>query len=365
MLGLYIHIPFCKKKCYYCNFNSISNANDYVVEMYVRSVIDELATIPKTFDIKDNISSIYFGGGTPISIDFKYIQAIFSAINNIFSIQNDAEITIESNPIINANYQSLKNIGFNRISIGVQSFNDNELQVLGRLHSAALAESSLQMAMKYFDNVNLDIIYSIPLQTLNSLQSTLAIATNLGIKHISAYSLIFEEGTPLYSKLINNEITQIDEDLDCDMYLMLCENLQQQGLIQYEVSNFAIPKYESKHNLNYWNRGNYFGIGVSAHSFFNNIRYSNISDVQTYCEKIAKNISPINNKEELTQNQIYEEQIFLGLRSSGIPLEIIPPEKVQFIEECIKYGYAYKHNYKFILTHKGKFITDAIVLRII
>lgn len=275
MSGLYIHIPFCEHKCIYCNFYSIENLdtkNRFLnalhteIDLRYESLIgNEFA--PKKYD------TIFFGGGTPSLLTPLEIGKIIYHLKEKFLVDELAEITIECNPgTLNESYlNGYKDAGINRLSFGVQSFDDEELKFLTRIHSAQQARDAITSAKKVFDNISLDLIFALPNQSLKKWKENLEEGVTLGTKHISAYSLIFEEGTPLNAMKLNKSVFPLDEDTDADMYSCTMETLNKYGFEQYEVSNYSKPGYHSKHNLKYWLRESYISFGPSAHSFLREI----------------------------------------------------------------------------------------------
>lgn len=370
MLSIYIHIPFCLRKCDYCSFVSLDSVSEESKIRYLKNLQKEITLYSKTEQNK-NVKSIFIGGGTPTTLTTKQIFSLIECVKNNFDVSNDAEITIEANPSTNIDFENLRKIGFNRISIGIQSFNDAELNFLGRLHSSDLGLKNIKIAQHYFENINIDLIYSVPNQTLDSLKYTLQKAIELDLKHISAYSLIYENETKLSEQLSQNKIIPINEELDFAMYMLICSELEKHDLQQYEVSNFAKNGFECKHNLNYWERendldsGNYLGFGLAAHSLYANKRFNNYSDFSLYCSLLEEDKSPIENVEFLDLAQEKEEKIFLGLRSTGVDLSVFNEKQLNIIKEIIKLNYGEIKNNKIILNSRGKFICDEIVLKLI
>ncbi len=296
---------------------------------------------------------------------FFYIKQIFEIINNYYKLSKICEISIEANPATNINFDELKKIGFNRISIGVQSFIDKELIFLERLHDSNLAIQTITQAKKYFNNINIDLIFSHPNQTKMSLIETLVTATKLDIQHISAYSLIFEENTKLYNLLKNNFINKKSEDEDAELYQIISKFLTKNNYVHYEISNFAKPEFECQHNLNYWKRGEYLGIGTAAHSFIHNRRFSNYNNIYKYCELLSTGVLPIQYSETLTKNEIIEEQIFLGLRSVGINLANFNKNIYNLCRYYENLNYGKIENDIFKLTHTGYFLCDEIAVKLL
>lgn len=363
MLSIYIHIPFCLKKCNYCGFISFDNYKNEI-DNYIFALEKEIKLSVNHNKIKDRqVNTIFFGGGTPSILSILQLNKIFQCIKKYFNIVENCETTIEINPATSIDFIGLQSVGFNRISIGVQSFNDKELSFLERMHNSNTAEKTIIEAKKYFDNVSIDLIYGIPNQTFNSFENNINTAMSFGVKHISAYSLTYEEETKLTA--IKNTLPTISIDIETKMYEMLCSKLEKNCFNQYEISNFAIKNYECKHNKNYWDRNDYIGFGIAAHSCLENVRFSNTTDLKNYFDNLEKNKLPIIEKECLKEEDIYEEKIFLGLRSSGIDKSLLNDTQSKFMKECIKAGFSKDVNNLFVLTSNGKFITDSIVLNIL
>lgn len=304
-LGIYVHIPFCIKKCNYCDFNSYDHKEEWK-NAYVDALIQEIGAFCADGYLVD---SIFFGGGTPTTLSNSQLERILRTIFQKFSMEESAEITIESNPKTVKDYRSLKEMGFNRLSIGMQSANEEELKKLGRIHTFQDFVESYEKARKVFANINIDTMFSLPDQTIDKWAYTLEQVNILQPAHISAYSLKIEEGTP-FSKL---KLALPDEETDRQMYNLASEMLT--GYNRYEISNFAKEGMECKHNLKYWLRMDYVGFGAGAHSNLDDLRYSNIEDLDTYIKAQNK----VAGKCKLTQRDQMSEFMFLGLRlTAGI-----------------------------------------------
>ena len=308
--SVYIHIPFCKSKCKYCSFVSFNKPE--LIVGYIYSLLKE---------INDNyngesLKTLYFGGGTPSLIPVNLLEKVVKK----FNFSNSCEITTELNPddISEEYLEGLKRIGINRISIGSQSFDDKILELIGRRHNSEQIINSVEIAKKAgFDNVSLDLIYGLPNQTTESLKYDLETIINLDIQHVSTYGLKIEENSYFGSHVPDN---LPDDDMQADMYEQINEFLEKNGYLRYEVSNFAKIGYESRHNLNYWNNGEYYGFGVSAHGYVDGIRYSNHVTIEKYMEN--PNLHKYG--KFLTEKEKLEEEIFLGFRKTeGININII------------------------------------------
>ena len=316
-ISIYIHIPFCKSKCNYCTFNS------YPLKIFSKELISHYFKFLKNqiLQYKDllqerKIISIYFGGGTPSVVEDRYIHEILNTICKNYNILEECEITIEINPET-VNHEKLKNFkeyGINRISIGIQSFNDNLLKFLGRIHSSKQAIKSIETAKRIFKNVSIDLMYGIPYQNIKILEDDLKKAVSFDVEHISCYCLSIEENSILAKK----GIKEISDNTFNKMYDYLVNFLNKNNYIQYEISNFSKKGYESKHNLNYWNYGEYIGFGAGAFSFFNNKRWKN----KSFPEDFIKNPDIPEFQENIDKKTMEFEYIFLNLRKTdGIDLD--------------------------------------------
>ena len=285
--GIYIHIPFCKKKCKYCDFISFSCYAEKENE-YVDSLLKEIENYES---IEKEVSTIYIGGGTPSIIDSKNIIKILEKIRLKFNVKSDAEITIEINPgtITKEKLEDYKSVGINRLSIGLQSTNNDILNLIGRIHTYEEFEKNYNLAKEVgFTNINVDLMLALPNQSMDILIDSLLKVINLNPNHISLYSLIIEEGTELEKMIESGEYKLCDEDLERKMYHKTKSILEKNGYVHYEISNFAKKGYESKHNLSCWNQEEYIGFGLAAHSYYNKKRFSNIESIEEYISNINK-----------------------------------------------------------------------------
>ena len=276
MKGIYVHIPFCIKKCNYCDFCSFPDKLSRVGE-YVKALKSEASSYKDDAVFAD---TVYFGGGTPSLLDLSSIDDILKTIRSNFTISPKAEITLEANPctITKEKAKELYSLGINRISLGAQSFVDSELKTLGRLHSSSDIEKSFSILREAgFSNISLDLMYALPGQTMETLTESINKITALHPKHISCYGLKIEEGTPFDAMLSKGEIGEKTDDEYADMYDVICATLKDAGYAQYELSNFSLPCYESKHNLKYWLGSEYIGLGASASSLYKNTRYEEVT----------------------------------------------------------------------------------------
>ena len=316
-LGIYIHIPFCKKKCEYCDFVSFSGIEN-MQEEYVKALIIDIKNSSKLVsDYK--IDTIYFGGGTPSYIDSKYIVDILKIIKENYKVLDDAEITIEVNPgtVDKKKLSDYKNAGINRLSIGLQSTHNRLLQLIGRVHNYDEFVSTYKLAREVgFENINVDLMLGLPTQSLDEIVSSVREIILLNSEHISLYSLILEEGTLLDEKVKKGELELTDEKLERHMYWRTKQLLEQAGYKHYEISNFAKETHESKHNMNCWNQNEYLGFGLAAHSYFDNKRFSRIINLKEYIKNIQENNFEKNIviEEEQDRESKAKEYMMLGFR---------------------------------------------------
>lgn len=371
MLGVYVHIPFCERKCNYCDFYSIEN--DSQTDEFIKSLCKEISLSSEVYGKNNPVETIFFGGGTPSKLKPEQLATIINCIDKNFDLSNLTEFTIECNPGTDfvRNLPFYKDVGINRISIGVQSFVDKELRYLERIHSAKEAKRSIQKTLNFgFDNVNVDIIFSIPNQTRNSLVYTLEQLLSFDIQHISAYSLIYEKGTKLYKGLQKGTVKPLSEEQDYAFYKMINAYLSSAGFQQYEVSNYAKKSRQCRHNLRYWSCKEYLGFGPSAHSFYKERRFWNYRSINRYISLLKKETLPVEDSEVLDFEQQIYENIMLGLRSTGIyPLLMAIDYEVEALHSVRKLldiweskGLAVYENAKLRLTNDGYFICDKLTL---
>ncbi len=319
-IGIYVHIPFCKKKCDYCDFISYCN-KDNLIKDYVEALKIEI----QSQNIKPEITTIYIGGGTPSYIDSKYIIEIIGKIKEK-KVSPNAEITIEVNPgtVTKEKLEDYKICGINRISIGLQSTNNILLKEIGRIHDFDQFIETYKLAQKVgFKNINVDLMLGLPNQRIKDLKESLEQVLKLKPKHISVYSLIVEDGTPIANKIEKGELQLPDEELERNMYWFVKNTLELNGYKHYEISNFAKKGYESKHNLNCWNQKEYIGIGVAAHSYRDITRYSNTENIEEYIENVKKGEFNKNKiiHEVQKEDDAKKEYMLLGLRKiNGIDI---------------------------------------------
>ena len=318
-MGLYVHIPFCKQKCMYCDFPAYQNLQDYY-ETYVYALVQEIdlwvSEHPES--TSKAIDTIYFGGGTPTELSIQQLQMILDKIKNTFTITDDCHMTIESNPgEVNLHYLTkLVKLGFNRISFGVQTFDDKLLTMLHRSHNGEQTKQAVYDAKEAgFTDINIDLIYGLPRQTLEDIQYNLDIVKDLPINHISTYGLQVEVGTYLYHLVQKNLISIPSETIDESMYDMMMDGLKALGFERYEISNFAKANSYSRHNLKYWHYIDYLGFGAGAHSFYDGVRRSNNRNVMPYIQSVDRYIMPTIDTETITLERAQEDFCFLALRT--------------------------------------------------
>lgn len=314
--GVYVHIPFCKKKCDYCDFISFSDKND-IEQRYIESLLKEIEY--RNVGTKEKVDTIYIGGGTPSFIDAVFIEKILNSIREKFDVKEDAEITLELNPGT-ANEEKLekyKAIGINRLSIGLQSASDRLLKLIGRIHTFDEFKEIYMLARNVgFNNINVDLMLALPTQTMDELNDSVEKLIDLKPEHISVYSLILEEGTPLEKRIKSKELELIDEEIERKMYWGVKDKLKRHGYIHYEISNFALEGKCSKHNMDCWNQEEYIGYGLASHSYLDGKRVSNTENIDEYINSIANNNfeSIITINEEQDRESMAKEYMMLGLR---------------------------------------------------
>ncbi len=325
-IGLYVHIPFCKQKCKYCDFTSFAQKED-MIEEYMKWLCTEIKEVGEgiRLDIENKyiddvkVKTIYIGGGTPSYIDETYIKEIMQSIYEYYQVEKDAEVTIEINPgtVNETKLQAYKKAGINRLSIGVQEVNNELLNMLGRIHTYEEFKNTYELARRVgFNNINIDFMLGLPNQTIEDIVHILSEIQELKPEHVSVYSLILEEDTPIKKLVDKNRLIMPKEEIERDMYWKIKNGLEEQGYIHYEISNFAKKGKESKHNMDCWNQKEYMGFGVGAHSYIDGARFSNIDDIKEYIENYKNNKQENNFELHEKQNQEtkMKEYMMLGLR---------------------------------------------------
>lgn len=317
--AIYIHIPFCDHKCIYCDFYSIISYEN--VSEYLKTLKREIMYSAGKYNYGREIISIFFGGGTPSFMTPEYISEILICIKNNFHVQKNAEITLETNPgtVDKKKLTEFLKAGINRISIGIQSFHNDELEFLTRIHNSDTAINTVNTAAESgFENISIDLIFNLPNQSKEKWISNLETAVKLPVQHISAYSLILERGTILNKMVLDGKVKMQDIDHDAELYETTIEYLTQNGFQQYEVSNFAKQGYQSVHNNAYWHYKDYLSFGTSAHSFINGRRWWNYSSLKFYIEHINQKGNAVRGYENLSIAEQHDEYVMLAMRSSGI-----------------------------------------------
>ncbi|MEG1719153.1 MAG: radical SAM family heme chaperone HemW [Clostridia bacterium] len=359
-LSIYIHIPFCTSKCGYCSFYSVSDTSK--MQQYIKAIIRDLTT--ESINLSDrNVITIYFGGGTPSLLNPDDIKEILNAVYENYTVSKTAEITLEANPdsLDEEKLLGYKNVGINRLSIGVQSFNDNELILLSRRHTAKKAIDVINLAKTLnFKNISIDLIYNLPYSSLESLKTSVLTAISLDVNHISLYSLKLDENCAM----AHQNLEMIDEDDELCQYLYICEELGKNGFCHYEISNFAKKGYNSVHNTVYWKLGDYLGIGVSAHSYIDKKRYYYKNNISNYIK------NPIKKPEAITTITKLEEFVMLALRLSyGLDFKVLKGycDKAKFdsilqkAKEIEKLQLGNIIEDRFVLNENGMYLSNTII----
>ena len=352
MAGLYVHIPFCKRRCKYCDFFSTTRLERQ--EAYVAALVKEIAA--RKDEAGEPIRTVYIGGGTPSTLVPQDIARILGAIG----IDQTEEVTMELNPgdATPTYMQALRNIGINRLSIGIQSFQDELLTLIGRRHNAQQAIDAVRMAQEAgFENISIDLMYALPTQTMESWKADIETAISLSVQHISSYGLIYEEGTALTQAVENGALEAIDEETENAMYDALCERLKQAGFMHYEVSNFALPGYEAKHNSRYWDHTPYIGVGAGAHTYVPPVRSWNKDDLEGYIKG-----EEVRESETLTEEDLYNERIMLGLRTNRGIVDSLSVHSRKITTDYIRKGLLRKtDDGRVVATQEGIHILNRII----
>lgn len=371
MAGLYFHIPFCRRRCTYCDFYFVTNGA--LIERFLNALAEELATRAELFS-DELITTIYFGGGTPSLLSAAQLDAILSLVQKQFRLDSDLELTLEANPedLTDALLQDYSRIGINRLSLGTQAFNDKKLNVLSREHTAAESLAVVERARRWFKNISLDLIFGAEGETLSDWERDLETAVSLSPEHISAYSLTVEPFTPLAKLIARGKRAHPIESLQTEMFLLAMDFLEAHGFEHYEVSNYARPKFRSRHNSSYWERVPYLGFGPSAHSFFrqacNEIRCANVPRLSAYLETP---LAVEDFRETLSDIDRFNEIVLLSLRRrEGLALELLRKNfnfaalhfetLNQTIADFERDGLIRKDNQTIKLTRRGFTLADTI-----
>ncbi len=313
--SVYLHIPFCEQICHYCDFNKVFIQNQ-PVDDYLHAMAAEMKHTVQRFGAR-SMKTIYVGGGTPTALNLQQLEKLFESIHAVFSLKENYEFTIEANPS-NVNLEKLallKNYGVNRLSIGVQTFHDGLLKQIGRDHTRKHIYSIIDQARKSgFENISIDLMYRLPKQTIDMFAQSIDEALSLQIEHLSAYGLQIEPKTVFYNQMRRGNLRLPSEDEEADMFELLINKMRKNGYLHYEISNFALPGKESRHNLTYWNNEHYYGIGAGAHSYVDGVRRRNAGPIHHYINLIAEKKFPYREEMAVTEQEKMEEELFLGLR---------------------------------------------------
>jgi oxygen-independent coproporphyrinogen-3 oxidase len=379
-LSIYIHYPFCLSKCPYCDFNS-HVSNNISEDKFASAYLKEL----EYFSLKlknRHIKTIFFGGGTPSLMPIKLVEKILNKISKIWSIDKNVEISLEANPTSFefSKFIDFKKAGINRISIGIQSLNNQDLKFLGRNHDASEAINAIKNVSKIFDNYSFDLIYALPKQTLESWKLDLQKAINIGSNHLSLYQLTIEKGTPFYQQHKNKEFILPNDDLAADFYNLTNDVTKENGLENYEISNYAKTRYECHHNLTYWEYNDYLGIGAGAHSrvsFDDNKKRKimMLHNPQKWQDSIIKNGNAIQEIGLISQDEILQEIVIMGLRlKKGINNSVFQKYfsknysellNLEILENLRNEGFVNLENESISITKKGRILTNSIIDRLL
>lgn len=372
-LGLYIHIPFCRRKCAYCDFYSLAG-QDERMDAYTAALCAHLTEVSAYASVH-TVDTVYFGGGTPSLLGEKRLSKLLKTVQKKYRLARDAEITLEANPESAGDRRELHRLrkaGFNRVSLGMQSANDRDLLELGRIHTAAQTRQAVDAVRKAgFDNLSLDLIYGLPGQTLPQWQATLAAAEELAPEHLSCYGLQVEEGTPLYTR--REDLDLPGEETQAELYLWAVEDLSRHGYRQYEISNFAKPGRESRHNLKYWSLAEYAGFGPGAHSDFGDTRYAYARDLEGYIQGVLGHAPPLSENERIPAAERDMEWVMLRCRTA----DGLDPQTFErrfrrrftcflpVLESCREAGYAVEEEGRWRLTPQGFLVSNQIIRRLL
>ena len=369
-LGLYVHIPYCKRKCNYCDFCSFPTGNDGVPNAYVDRLVDEILAYKSS--TRRILSTVYFGGGTPSLLSSEQMERIMNVISESFIVTPDAELTFEANPgtLSAEKANSYRKLGFNRVSLGLQSIHKIEMEKLGRIHNyESFLQSYRALRSAGFNNINVDLMYGIPYQNMDSFEKTLRCVAALSPEHISCYGLIVECGTPFYDE--QDSLPLPDQDIECDMYYAASKILKEYGYSHYEISNYSRPGFESQHNLLYWNFDEYIGVGASAHSYYQGQRSSNTCNMDSYISA-----SGIKHEEEITpdsEDKRYEFAMLKLRLKDGFSLSEYEErfgtsflkDKEEVIEKFVDLGLLDVSNGMIRLTEEGFYVSNTILVEIL
>ncbi len=359
-IGLYIHIPFCLQKCAYCDFYSIPCRDEALQKRYINALTLHMKTLSATME--DRVfDTVYIGGGTPGLLTVEMLTTLINGIKANFHLAENAEITLETNPAVadEAKFRVMRKLGINRLSMGMQSSEESVLKTIGRLHTFDQFAESFQDARRAgFENLSADVMYALPGQTVDGLLATLHALIDLSPEHISMYGLKVEENTPFGR--MGDRLALPDEDAQCEMYERACELLEAYGYHRYEISNFAKSGYESRHNLRYWHREEYLGLGTAAHSFVDGVRYSYPRDIEGYIYALEQGrLLETDSRIMLTSAEAKDEEIMLGLRlAEGIPAT---DDLLCKCQSYLRYGFMERKGDRIAFTTKGFLVSNTIL----
>lgn len=372
-LGIYIHIPFCAKKCAYCDFYSVTNQN--LQEEYVLALLDQIES-KKIISKQYIVDTVYIGGGTPSILPEEQIGKILGTLRNTFKISDDAEITIEANPgtLDGSKLAAYRAYGINRLSIGLQSANNDELRMLSRIHSKEEFENTYMLSrMEGFDNINIDIMYALPNQKKETFQKTLDYVISLSPEHISMYGLKIEENTPFGRNPLIKKFLP-DEDTQYEMYMDSCKKLDDNGYVQYEISNFSKKGLACKHNMKYWTCSDYIGFGPCAYSFADDVIYSYVNDIDRFISCVDDEKALLDSYEKLSLSQIATQYVMVGFRlRAGINTaeyarrfgESFEDKYSEKLEPFIEDKFVIKTSFGYRLSRRGMMISNYILSEIL
>jgi len=372
--ALYVHIPFCDHKCIYCDFYSIITSDN--IRPFLDSIKKEIKYYSGLYSEDRKYTSVFFGGGTPSLMEPEYLAEILDSLKSNFLVSNDAEVTMETNPgtVDKNKLKAFRENGVNRVSIGIQSFDEQELKFLTRIHDKKTAIETVNCAKEIgFDNISIDLIFNLPGQTRAKWKENLETALSLPIRHLSAYSLILERGTILNKMVLDKKVIMQDDDYDADLYEMTINFMEGNGFFQYEVSNFTKAGYQCRHNYAYWRYRDYLSFGTSAHSFVNGKRWWNFSSLKRYISEIEKNSFAVAGSEKISEEQKFNEYVMLALRSSGLEFKEFRNsfgenwinEKYDFFKTLMDQNLVLLNDQQISLTKKGYAICDEILKEIL
>ncbi|MGX7596000.1 radical SAM family heme chaperone HemW [Planococcus plakortidis] len=369
--GMYIHIPFCHQICFYCDFNKVF-FKDQPVDAYIESIGKELALWKQEGALEEPLKTVFLGGGTPTALTPSQLERLLELIHQYVPMAKNVEWSSEANPdeLTRDKMEVLYKGGVNRLSMGVQTFDQDLLKRLGRTHANEDVLRAVETAREIgFSNISFDLMYGLPGQTMAQWDETLERAFAFDMPHFSAYSLIIEPKTVFYNLMVKGKLNKVTEDLEGDMYERLMDEMAKQGLHQYEISNFAKPGHESRHNLLYWDNEEYIGVGAGAHGYVNGVRYSNHGPLKKYMEPLESGERPVLDSTQVSIKAKMEEEMFLGLRKTtgvdiahfqekfGAPLEKVYGEILR--NEKAKGNLAVEQG-RVKLTHKGRFVGNEV-----